>query len=382
MKLVVFSDVHADATTDGIDRFDDIRVACEEVVEAARRESADCVLFLGDLTDPDTSRSHRAVALMAFVAAACRSMGIGWRGIAGNHDVVEDGSGVTTISSIEAAGFHAASRPGTDVLLNDKQRAGLVLMPYPPRSNTYDPHAFAEAEGKRLLAEMARTRGGRRTCPVVVAAHLMIRGADPGSESADFARGRDVFFPVDVCRELFGRDALLLNGHYHRRQVATGGIEIPGSVARLRFDEEQHTPGFLICEHDGGSGPWRVRFELVGSPTRLWTIGPSSPIAWTSSTVADAAFARGGIVRLRPSADASDERIASSRLLFERAGALKVTVEPRALAAGTIAKRSEPEESPHRTAREVVMAMAEEARTDDRPALVDELDARLSARKI
>ena len=51
-----------------------------------------------------------------------------------------------------------------------------------------------------------------------------------------------------VIRPAFWSDRVtMLNGHYHRMQEA-GGVRIPGSLVRLRFDEEHNDPGFLVLE--------------------------------------------------------------------------------------------------------------------------------------
>lgn len=383
MKIVVFSDAHGDATTAGLDRFEDVAGACADVLEAASREKVDLALFLGDLTDPDTSRSHRAVGMLAAFALACKGAGIDFRAIVGNHDVVEDGTGTSTLSPLAAAGFAVSSKPEI-VPLSSGGIGAVVALPYPPRSATFDSEAFVRDRGVSLVSSMRREEKGLEgpLLPVVVAGHLMIRGADPGSESADLARGRDVFYPWEACREIFGRDALLLNGHYHRRQVAAGGIQIPGSLARLRFDEEHHEPGFLVCEHKGGRGPWNVRFERVKA-RRLVTIGPDIP-AWNERRApADRGFPGrdGAIVRILPGPDATDDLIGSMKRDLEHAGAAAVRVEPRAPGTKTVAPgRAAP--GPRRAPRAVVMEMADEARTRDRDALKSVLDRELTTQKL
>ncbi len=373
MKIVVFSDAHADAFTAGLDRFADVADACWAVVRAAISERADLVLFLGDLTDPDTSRSHRAVALMAAIAFELRREGIEWRGISGNHDAVEDGSGSTTLSPLKAAGFGCHFEPAIETVRGIE----IVFLPYPPRSRSFDPQAFVHG------LSLSSMRGKRFGAPVV-AGHLMIRGADPGSESAELARGRDVFWPIQALREQLSPGALLLGGHYHRRQVVEG-VQIPGSLARLRFDEEYNAPGFLVCELPKRAAAWRVRHEPIRPSRFLITIHSTSDVWGGESLTCEAknglrADAPGAIARVRPPADAPADRIAEVVRTLEQGGAVKVVVEPRPSA--TIVTPGDNRSRDKRSAREVVMAMAAEARTADRPALERRLDEELSAQKL
>ena len=246
MKILVTGDWHTDAITAGVDRAEDVATAIGETVEAAIREEVDLYLFLGDLCDPDGVRSHRAAALGVHTAARLRHYGIASRWLVGNHDVIEDGSGSHTLAGISALSF--GQRLGReDAKVYDAPtveaigaRGGpgvdLVALPFTPRSHAYDPAAFIEELPGRVGAAM----------PVLIAGHLNIEGIGPGSETLDMPRGRDVFFPVEACRKRFP-NALLLNGHYHTRQIFNG-IVIPGSLERLTFGEERNEPGYLIVE--------------------------------------------------------------------------------------------------------------------------------------
>ena len=244
MKIVVSSDWHADATTSGLDRFEDVEwLVWDHVYATAVRERADLFLFLGDLCDPDNRRSHRAVALAHEVASALQSVAsIPSRWLVGNHDVVEDGSGTSTLSALAAAsrGRGEARRRWGPEVYEDPQveqfrYLPIVALPYPSRARAYDPAAFVES--------LSLPSDG----PLLFVGHLSIAGIHPGSESGELARGREVFWPVDVIRRRFGDRAVCLGGHYHRAQTFAG-VRIVGSLERLRFDEEDHEPGFLVVE--------------------------------------------------------------------------------------------------------------------------------------
>jgi exonuclease SbcD len=249
MRIVVTSDWHGDWSTLGHRRHEEVCEAVAQSVELAVAEKADAYLCLGDVADPDTGGdTFRSVALALRTALALREAGIPSVWIAGNHDVCEDGSGASTLTPLKAledafpGEVHVASVPRL-VRLPDRGSSpfdtpvSVLCLPFTPASHGVDVRNAVE---ELLLG----ARGHR----VVVAAHLMLPGIHPGSETEEMPRGREVLFPMDETREC----ALLLNGHYHARQIyeTPDGqqIIIPGSLARLTFGEEKNDPGILVVE--------------------------------------------------------------------------------------------------------------------------------------
>jgi len=263
VKILVTGDWHLDARTAGFDRFEDLRAAVSWTVDIADREHVDLYVMLGDLCDPDTTRSHRSIGLACETAASLADRGIAQVWIAGNHDVIEDGSGSTTMAALagwsrkrrfcpghlqvpvtndlppmlpfESRMFNVAEKPmhisrfmGTT---ND-----VILFPFTARVNAYDPVQFVE-----------RTSLSQGCTKVLVFGHLNVIGADDGSETEDFPRGRDVVFPTDALLAKWGDRCLLFNGHYHRRQVVRG-VRMPGALGRLGFGEVGNPAGVLIVE--------------------------------------------------------------------------------------------------------------------------------------
>lgn len=234
MRLICFSDAHLDAYTSGVERFDDICAAVWDVFEAARAERADALIFTGDWCDPDDGASAlrcSAVAVRLAREASCVGMRSYW--VAGNHDVVTDGTGTTTLTPLRRAGIpgcHVAEEPcvwfpGGDVMF--------IALPYTAPDRGYDPGAVLRSIEDRC----ART---------VVLSHLMLEGIIPGVETTDMARGRNVVLPVAEAKRLFP-GVLVLNGHFHKRQVFNG-VQIVGALSRHTHGEEDHEPGFLIID--------------------------------------------------------------------------------------------------------------------------------------
>ena len=249
MKILCTSDWHPDWVTAGVPRFDDVQETVERTVDYALAEGVDAYFFLGDLCDPGTSRSYRAIALLIRVAMTLAEEGIQVICLTGNHDVIEDGSGSSTLAPLEELGcVYVVSRPAlTAVTPNGAPPLNVLCLPFTPRSHPYDP--------EEVVREHAKNGGDDIH---LVIGHLNIEGIAAGSETTDLPRGRQVFFPYELCKELLP-NATLLNGHYHERQHWRGkggkdkqGIHIPGAPQRLTFSEEQNDPGFFILEVEHG----------------------------------------------------------------------------------------------------------------------------------
>jgi DNA repair exonuclease SbcCD nuclease subunit len=247
MKILATGDWHLDAHTAGVPRFDDVKRAIEQTVQAAAAEQVDLYLFMGDLSDPDRGRAFAAAGYACEIATRLL---LGW-GIAsvwltGNHDVVEDGSGASTLSPLAGvARSWSVVRGGEDLVVADGplvlpcflgRQVDVIALPFTPFCRSYDPAVF--------LREAAFVCRSPR---VLIAGHLNLEGITPGSETLDMPRGRDVFFPIEEALATFGDRAILLNGHYHERQVYRG-VQVVGSLERLGFGELRNEPGYLLVE--------------------------------------------------------------------------------------------------------------------------------------
>jgi DNA repair exonuclease SbcCD nuclease subunit len=243
VTAIVTSDWHADAVTAGLGRYEDVEAAAEEISDAAKGCQLFC--FLGDLSDPNNIRSHRAVALACRVAIKLNAMGVISLWLTGNHDVIDDGEGTHTLSALKAMGsaqglksVHVLDHPTAGLIPNVDLGTEFVALPFTSRTAPYDADAF--------IRDFAARRSTQ--APPVILSHLSAPLLRIGSESAAFAKGRDFALPIDAIVECLP-GALVLQGHYHKRQRAElgGGVEVhvPGSPERLRFDEADHVPGYL-----------------------------------------------------------------------------------------------------------------------------------------
>lgn len=229
MKVVISSDWHLDAVTAGYERFEDVQSAVRRIVADSIEWGADYHLVLGDITDPDRARSHRAVAAAIQAADVSRSNGVTPVFVVGNHDVIEDGHGSHTLAALDAAGFDVISRP---TYFEGTLR--LLVLPYTSTAYSYDPAHFVEHAAKQLAK------------PHAIVGHLNIEGITPGSETLDMPRGRDVFWPLDAIDKHYP-DVPIFAGHYHEPQTF-GRVVVVGSPERFTFGEEHHSPRYLRWE--------------------------------------------------------------------------------------------------------------------------------------
>ena len=237
MKAIITSDWHLDASTAGMPRFLDVFDAVQDAVRLAVDMKVDAFIFVGDLTDPDTQRSHASVGVAVEVAANLWfEHGIASRWVVGNHDVIEDGSGSHTLAALRGLeqglggnGIRVYGAPTCELF----DGVSIVALPFTARSHAYDPAVFVRE------VEVESTR-------VVVLSHLNIEGIESGSESSEMPRGREVFLPIGEIRKRWPK-AIVVNGHYHKRQTFNG-IEVTGSLERLTFGEQDNDPGFLVLE--------------------------------------------------------------------------------------------------------------------------------------
>ena len=370
MKVLMTSDWHLDAVTGGAERFDDLERAVNASVAYAIEQHVDLYLFLGDLCDPDPHTNARCVSFAVEVARRLAANGICSRWLVGNHDVIEDGSGFNVLMPIAAA----SSWPATDapsmfqvyhsptVEVFESLDLAIVALPFTPRCETYDPTTFLEGlEGDPLPKH------------VIVLSHLNVPGIVPESETKEMPRGRDVWLPVRVLKNVLGSAVFVANGHYHRPQKTDDGVHVVGSLEQLTFGEEGQSKGWLMVSTSKKGAliaKWHER-----DPRPLYTVGEDHPV-WTEG-VQKLAGCFHKIVRLRPPPGVSDELL--SRVydrLKEEAHSVKLLPPGRAEALPE-ERHKQAKAATARTHREVVMELANAANldtTEERDALLKLVD--------
>jgi hypothetical protein len=143
---------------------------------------------------------------------------------------------------------HLCERPVAFTLFH-RGYFNVVALPFTASSHGYDPSRFLESEPMRgdnpLICD----------APTFVISHLAVPGVQPGEETKELPRGREVLYPFAAVTQLKAAlkgGVVALQGHYHRRQdfLAPQGyaIHIPGAMARLTMGEERHEPSYLVVD--------------------------------------------------------------------------------------------------------------------------------------
>lgn len=364
-RIVATSDWHLDAHTAGYARFGDVQRAVDQVVAHVEEEvaewGADNVLaaFLGDLCDPDANRAPRCIGVAVQVAMRLKALGVRSRWMNGNHDVIEDGSGSSTLSPLAALDpeqdmVRVLSYPTVEVI----HGLAFCWLPYVPRCLAYNPTEYVHR------AAVA--------APEVdfVLGHLTVPGIVPGSETDDLGRGREMVFPLEAVAELWPK-AVLLNGHYHRVHsdpARTGPVLIPGSLARLTFGEQDNEPGYLVLTLGEKRPPLReIRFHPVHSRS-LVTMPPAE-----GKRVPD--NLAGALVRMLPPAGTSAEDVRAGVQMAQERGAQAIVVHPPPVAPVELPGAQRVPGARARGAREVVLELAGKAPEAQQGSLVQVLEA-------
>lgn len=238
IRILHTGDWHGDKSLLGVSRYDEVERAVEQTVRTAIDQKVDLYVHTGDICDPDDGpKLIQSQCLVMHAARELADAGVSSCWLAGNHDVCEDGSGLTSISVLRHLHPLVFTYETPFVTLFGDLRLTFVALPYVARSS-------AEAYSPGWKLQGLEGLDGR----VLVATHLMVPGAQIGDETTEMARGRDIEFPWDRIRP----EWTAIAGHYHRRQVirsSTGKkVHVCGSLARLSFGEERNEPSFQILE--------------------------------------------------------------------------------------------------------------------------------------
>lgn len=243
MKIVAVSDLHFDAVTAGVSRFDEVQRSFRAAVARAC-EWANLFVFAGDACDPDNgSASIRAIAELCRGAGVLKQAKVPSVWVAGNHDVIEDSLGTTVLDPVQAPfeyrDVYVATKPNWTTL----DGGGSVLMlPY-LEARRHD--AYEEFWLQRNSFEfLAKQR------PIIVVSHFTkIEGVTLGSESTHMARGRGVPLPVEELKKI--APDVILQGHFHKPgayNVDGMKVHVIGSPEAFTFGEDGQRAKWLEIE--------------------------------------------------------------------------------------------------------------------------------------
>ncbi len=281
MKILHTSDWHLGARIGRLDRADDAFARIAELAALIDEEDVDLLLVAGDVFDE--TRTHQLGGLLrrlGDILAPRIANGLSAVFLAGNHDKESVFPFLNAAKELFGAG--AAERVAfieRPSVLELPSRSGgeavaVVCMPYPTHFR-YD----LEARGwpsrdvrNRELADAVRARitelteEAARRCaglPTVMAAHLLIRGADIGHGSYCLTEAEDI--PVERG-DLPPWDYVAL-GHIHKPQdMGHPNIRYSGSIERMDLGEAGDHKGAVLVQVAGRGKVTHRTIELAATP--------------------------------------------------------------------------------------------------------------------
>jgi exonuclease SbcD len=281
MKILHTSDWHLGARIGRLDRADDTFARITELTEVIDTEQVDVLLVAGDIFDETrTPRLGELVRRLASLLAPRIADGLHAVFLAGNHDrepvfallqAASDLFGPGTAYRVtfvqRPALMQAPSRDGTEAV-------ALACFPYPTHfrydletrgwpSRDVRNRELADAVRIRIteLAEEAAT-----SCaglPTVMAAHLLVHGADIGKGVYCLTEEDDI--PVERG-DLPAWDYIAL-GHIHKPQeMGHPNIRYSGSIERMDLGEAKDTKSAVIVDLKGRGSARHTIVTLNATP--------------------------------------------------------------------------------------------------------------------
>jgi DNA repair protein SbcD/Mre11 len=280
MKIIHFADLHLGMETyGGVDpatglstRLIDVLNVLDEVVEYAVGNMVDLVLFCGDAyknRDPSQTQQREFAKRLRRLS----EKGIPVFLLVGNHDLpnaIGRANAVEIFDTLSVNHIYVGNRPDIYSIPTKQGNIQVVALPWLKRS------VLLSREGaKNLSIEQANDQlqemMTRRLLdlisdldpelPTVLAAHLAVSTAKPGSERS-MVVGRDpVLLLGNVALPVFDYVAL---GHIHRHQVL---LQNPpavycGSLERFDFGDEDEDKGFYVVDVEMKGKEKRVTYEF------------------------------------------------------------------------------------------------------------------------
>lgn len=281
MKILHTSDWHLGARIGRLDRADDAFARIGQLAQVIDEENVDVLLVAGDIFDE--TRTYQLGGLLRRLARLLGpriSDGLHAVFLAGNHDkesvfpLLQAASELFGPGAAERVSF--VQRPAVlEVPSRDgSEAAAIACVPYPTHFR-YD----LETRGwpsrdvrNRELADAVRSRIGElineaatrcKGLPAVMAAHLLVRGAEIGRGTYCLTEAEDI--PVERG-DLSAWDYIAL-GHIHKPQtMGHPNIRYCGSIERMDLGEAEDTKGAVLIEVAGrGSAMPRV-VSLAATP--------------------------------------------------------------------------------------------------------------------
>ncbi len=282
MKILHFADLHLgvesygriDPVTGLSSRFLDFLSALDQVVDYARQNKVDLVLFCGDAYK---SREPNQTQQREFAKRINRlsTSGIPIFLLIGNHDLpnaIGRATSTEIFDTLAVKNVYVSNRPEIYRIPTNSGTIQIASLPWLRRSGL-----LSKEETKNLTFEQINQRLQQVLTniiaanipklnpglPSILAAHVWVSSAQVGSERSMTIGQEHMLLLSNVANPAFDYIAL---GHIHKHQVLSHNppVVYPGSLERLDFSEEEYDKGFYLVEiePDKEAGKRRVSFDF------------------------------------------------------------------------------------------------------------------------
>ncbi len=264
MKILHFADLHLgvesygclDPDTGLSTRFSDILKALDQVVNYAIENHVDLVLFCGDAyksRDPSQTQQREFARRLKYLSERHIPVFL----LVGNHDLPHAVGKATTVEIFDTLAInniYVANRPDIYNIPTQEGYLQIVALPWPKRSVLLSKEAAKNLTLEEINIRLQEIMTNKileliphldSRLPCILAAHVWVAGAKPGSEKS-MALGREpVLLPSNVAHPIFDYIAL---GHIHKKQevLTQPPVIYAGSLERLDFSDENEEKGFYI----------------------------------------------------------------------------------------------------------------------------------------
>lgn len=281
IRVLHFADIHigmenygkSDPNTGLSSRVVDFLRRMDEMIESAREEEVDLVIFAGDAfktraPNPTYQRefAHRIRDLSEMAPVIM---------LVGNHDLpptLMKASSIEIYDTLRVPNIRVANNYEVFPVETKRGPVAVGTAPYPVRSRILEEAGTAgktiaetdellQQQMSQILEDLA-AQADTYDMPRLLTAHFTITGATVGSEK-HIMLGRDIQMPLTAVAD--ARWDYVALGHVHKHQNLSKGqkgvppVVYSGSMERIDFGEEGDPKGYCWAELKRGKTVWEFR---------------------------------------------------------------------------------------------------------------------------
>jgi len=282
LKILHFADLHLgvesygriDPTTGLSSRLHDFLAALDQVVDYARQNKVDLVLFCGDAyksREPSQTQQREFAKRINRLSIS----GIPIFLLIGNHDLpnaIGRATSTEIFDTLAVKNVYVSNRPDIYHIPTNSGIIQIASLPWLRRSALLSKEDTKNLDFDQINQRLQQVLTNIITTnisnldpklPSILAAHVWVSNAQVGSERSMTIGQEHMLLLSNVANPAFDYIAL---GHIHKHQVLSNNppVVYAGSLERLDFSEEEDNKGFYLVEiePDKETGKRLVSFDF------------------------------------------------------------------------------------------------------------------------